>query len=143
MIATIAKRFTFDAAHYLDVLPLEHKCHRMHGHTYEVELIFSGPVDPRTGFVLDYDDIAKAWQPIHERIDHRVLNEVHGLSIPSTENLALWILVNFMQSAAPASWVIAVRVRESTSTWCEVSRSDLGPGDLARMTDVVVGAATR
>lgn len=126
MNATIAKRFTFDAAHYLDVLPPEHKCHRMHGHTYEVELIFTGPVNERTGFVIDYDEIAKAWQPLHEAVDHRVLNEVAGLSVPTTENLARWVLTRlFLTTIGPL--LATVLVRESSTTWCQINRSDLQP----------------
>ncbi|HWN72058.1 MAG TPA: 6-carboxytetrahydropterin synthase, partial [Haliangium sp.] len=77
MIATISKTFTFDAAHRLDRLPPEHKCHRMHGHTYRVELILSGHVADN-GFLLDYADIAEMWAPLHELLDHRILNEVPG-----------------------------------------------------------------
>lgn len=130
MIATIAKRFTFDAAHRLDRLPPSHKCHRMHGHTYEVELVFQGPVDETTGFVLDYADIAAAWDPLHEQLDHRVLNEVKGLEVPSTENLAAWIatrIAAYVPGQIPSSGTLVqrrietVRVRESTTTWCEVN----------------------
>lgn len=123
MIAEIAKRFTFDAAHYLDRLPPDHKCHRMHGHTYEVELVFKGEVNPATGFVLDYADIAAMWAPLHDRLDHRLLNEVKGLEIPSTENLARWIGVEILSSRHSAGKRLSeVRIKESSTTWCVVTR---------------------
>lgn len=103
IVATITKRFTFDAAHRLDNLPANHKCHRLHGHTYEVELLLCGPVDEHTGFVVDYANIALAWEPLHRVLDHGYLNDIgrgdpltgfetiRPLPIPSTENLAFWI----------------------------------------------------
>lgn len=125
MIATIAKRFTFDAAHRLDRLPPEHKCHRMHGHTYEVEFVVSGPIDAN-GFVVDYADIEAAWQPIFEAIDHRVLNEVPGLEVPTTENLCAWMFARIAEDRRPElakvqTMLASVRIRESSTTWCQVS----------------------
>jgi len=123
MIATISKCFTFDAAHRLDRLPADHKCHRMHGHTYEVELVFRGPVDDM-GFVLDYADIATAWAPLHDLLDHRVLNEVPGLETPTTEVLAAWIAVHIASSPTGSADFGAllehVLVRESSTTWCRM-----------------------
>lgn len=130
LIATIAKRFTFDAAHRLDNLPVDHKCHRMHGHTYEVELEFAGPVKtvgPQRGFVLDYQVIADAWEPIHELLDHRVLNDVPGLEVPTTEYLATWIVIRLAELPMLQSFsnlgtlLTAVTVKESSTTWCRVT----------------------
>lgn len=133
MIATIAKRFTFDAAHRLDRLPPDHKCHRMHGHTYEVELVFAGEVD-ENGFVLDYADIAKLWAPLHQLLDHRVLNEVDGLAIPSTEHLAAWVYARLYVKLPTTLYhkLVVVRVRESSTTWCEIKATDVSMDDIAR-----------
>lgn len=140
LIATIAKRFTFDAAHRLENLPAAHKCNRLHGHTYTVELEITGPVGT-DGFVIDYQVLADAWAPLHELLDHCYLNEVRGLEIPSTEHLAIWILrrlVNDDLLALRNDWrhaegppgassemiwtlVSAVTVEESSSTWCRVT----------------------
>jgi 6-pyruvoyltetrahydropterin/6-carboxytetrahydropterin synthase len=138
MIATIAKRFTFDAAHRLDRLPATHKCHRMHGHTYEVELVFTGMVD-EDGFVIDYSDIAEMWYPLHDQLDHRVLNEVPGLEIPSTEHLAGWIachLCRKLTTEGPGMIRIfdTVKVKESTTTWCSVTVASLTDDDFNRYT---------
>jgi len=127
MIVTIAKRFTFDAAHRLDRLPPTHKCHRLHGHTYQVEFVLRGKMDDR-GFVADYDEIAQMWLPLHGQLDHRYLNEVPGLEIPSTENLALWIWRKIREdlredSPTLSDCLVAVRVSESSSTWAEVTKS--------------------
>lgn len=97
MIAIISKRFTFDAAHRLDTLPSDHKCFRLHGHTYEVEFTIAGPVDAR-GFVIDYAELERLWQPLHAVLDHHYLNDVPGLEAPSTENMAAWLWVAMNQA---------------------------------------------
>jgi len=113
MLVRIAKIFDFDAAHYLPNVADDHKCRRMHGHTYRVEVICEGVPDER-GMVCDYEEIATAWAELHGRLDHRVLNDVEGLENPTTEILAPWILARL--HAVP---VVAVRVYESSSTYCE------------------------
>jgi len=114
----ISKTFDFDAAHWLPFVAKDHKCHRMHGHTYRCEIICAGELDAR-GMVVDYAEIANAWAPIHAAIDHRVLNEIDGLANPTTEVLAPWILAKVLP-VLPC--VVAVRVYESSSTYCEVCR---------------------
>jgi 6-pyruvoyltetrahydropterin/6-carboxytetrahydropterin synthase len=125
MIATIAKRFTFDAAHHLPTVPPDHKCRRLHGHTYEVEFILSGPVG-ENGFVVDYADIAAAWQPIFDEIDHRLLNDVPGLEVPSTENLCAWMFGRLVDDGRPGleslrTCLAKIRIYESSTTWCEMT----------------------
>lgn len=114
---TIAKRFTFDAAHRLERLPADHKCHRLHGHTYEVELRLCGNVDADTGFIVDYAEIEAAWEPVFDAIDHRYLNEVPGLEVPSTEVLVAWIAARLAETLPE---LVSVRVSESSTTWAEV-----------------------
>lgn len=111
----IAKMFDFDAAHFLPQVREGHKCARMHGHTYSVEVVAEGEPDER-GMVVDYEELAAAWGPIHAVLDHRTLNDVPGLENPTTEILAPWILERF-STAIPE--VVVVRVYESSSTWCE------------------------
>lgn len=121
MKTTISKTFDFDAAHYLPHVCEGHKCGRMHGHTYRCEIIMSGVVDDHAGWFVDYADVGVAWADIHDRIDHRVLNEVNGLENPTTEVLAAWVLRRLMVSTI-GHLVERVRVYESATTWCEVSR---------------------
>jgi len=127
MKAKIAKWFTFDAAHWLPNVPDGHKCKRMHGHTYEVEFVLHGTI--RDGFVVDYADIEMAWLPIFDMIDHRVLNDVQGLGVPSTENLCAWMFDRLIDDKRPAVQALcqvltAIRIRESSSTWCEITARD-------------------
>lgn len=125
----ISKTFTFDAAHHLNGLAEGHICSRVHGHTYRVELLVDGPRDDK-GFVCDYAEIARLWQPLHDQLDHRNLNEVKGLEQPSTENLAEWIFLRVVgrslnvhtsgsDPVLRGAMVVKVRVFESTSTYAE------------------------
>jgi 6-pyruvoyltetrahydropterin/6-carboxytetrahydropterin synthase len=83
--------FSFDAAHRLPMMPPSHKCHRLHGHTYRVRLWFAGPVDPTTGFVIDYAMVKACVDPLIAQLDHYTLNDVDGLAQPTCEHIALWL----------------------------------------------------
>lgn len=120
-IVTISKKFDFDAAHFLPNLPDGHKCKRLHGHTYLAELILRGEPDER-GFVVDYAEIATAWKPVEALLDHRLLNDIEGLETPSTEVLAPFIARMLLDSLP---LLHAVRVYESSTTYCEVLVADL------------------
>lgn len=87
----IWKEFTAECAHSLPHVPAGHKCGRVHGHSYHITLFCEGPVDEKSGWVFDYADIAAAFQPILEELDHNHLNKLYGLENPTVENLARWI----------------------------------------------------
>lgn len=87
----LRKTFQFEAAHLLPRLPENHKCRRLHGHSFQVEIVVSGDLDPKLGWVMDYADITKAFRPLWEQLDHYYLNEVPGLENPTSENVAVWI----------------------------------------------------
>ena len=87
----LRKSFQFEAAHLLPYLPRSHKCRRLHGHSFKVEIVIEGPLDPRLGWVMDYADITQAFKPVWEKLDHRYLNEIKGLENPTSELIAAWI----------------------------------------------------
>jgi 6-pyruvoyltetrahydropterin/6-carboxytetrahydropterin synthase len=87
----IFKEFRLEAAHRLPHVPEGHKCARLHGHSFRVEVHVRGPVGENSGWVMDFADIKTAFLPIHEALDHRFLNDVPGLENPTSENLARWI----------------------------------------------------
>lgn len=87
----IFKAFTLEAAHRLPNVPEGHKCSRLHGHSFRVELHVEGPVDAHTGWVMDFADIKKAFAPLYDQLDHHYLNDIEGLENPTSENLARWI----------------------------------------------------
>ena len=91
MIAELVRTWRIEAAHRLPHLPPSHKCSRMHGHGYGIEVRVRGRVGKRTGWVMDYAAIDRAAEPLLQSLDHRCLNEVEGLENPTSEHLAKWI----------------------------------------------------
>nr|WP_294518742.1 6-carboxytetrahydropterin synthase QueD [uncultured Rhodopila sp.] len=112
----ITQAFTFEAAHRLPNVPPAHRCHRMHGHSYRVELRLQGEVDPVTGFVADFFDIESAFQPLLDRLDHNCLNEIEGLENPTAEHIAIWI---WDRLRSTLSQLAAVVVYETPNCWAE------------------------
>jgi len=87
----LRKTFQFEAAHLLPKLPKSHKCRRLHGHSFKVDIVVAGECDTRLGWLMDYADIAAAFKPLLEKLDHRYLNEIPGLKNPTSEEIAVWI----------------------------------------------------
>ncbi len=86
----VFKEFKFEAAHSLPQLPEGHKCRRMHGHSYRVRVAVRGPVRADLGWVMDFDEIRRAVEPLVDRLDHQILNDVDGMGISTSEGLCLW-----------------------------------------------------
>ncbi|MBS0486457.1 MAG: 6-carboxytetrahydropterin synthase QueD, partial [Proteobacteria bacterium] len=80
----IFKEFHIEAAHRLPNVPTGHKCARLHGHSFIVEVHVDGAVDVHTGWVMDFADIKSAFAPVFDQLDHRYLNEVPGLENPTS-----------------------------------------------------------
>lgn len=112
----ITHAFRFEAAHRLPNVPATHRCRRMHGHSYRVELRLEGPVEAITGFVVDFFDVENALSPIIAQIDHQCLNEVEGLSNPTAENIAIWI---WSRARPRLPQITAVTVYETPDCWAE------------------------
>ncbi len=87
----IFKDFTFEAAHHLPNVPANHKCRRLHGHSFKVSIAVEGDVGEQSGWIMDFADIKEAFDPIYGELDHHYLNEIEGLENPTSENLAIWI----------------------------------------------------
>lgn len=91
MNVELEKTFWFEAAHLLPNVPEGHKCRRLHGHSFRIDVAVAGPVNAQVGWLLDYADIKEAFAPVMERLDHRYLNDIEGLENPTSELLAAWI----------------------------------------------------
>jgi|ERR1039458_1117551 6-pyruvoyltetrahydropterin/6-carboxytetrahydropterin synthase len=111
----IFKVFTFEAAHKLPHVPEGHKCGRLHGHSFRVEVHVSGPVHDQLGWVIDFADIKTAFRPIEDQIDHRYLNDIEGLENPTSENIARWIWNRLYPSLSSLSKVV---VQETCTSGC-------------------------
>jgi len=83
--------FQVEAAHWLPNVPEGHKCARMHGHSFKIEVRVRGEVGEHSGWVMDFAELKEAFQPLFEQLDHRCLNDIEGLENPTSENLARWV----------------------------------------------------
>lgn len=122
MSTTVTRRYHFESAHWLPGVPEGHKCHRIHGHNYEVEITLAGKPDQR-GFILDFFELDAFVQPIIGEIDHRTLNDIAGLANPTAELIADWFFARVQAELVGASASVErVRVYETKDCWADVSR---------------------
>ncbi|MBM4363770.1 MAG: 6-carboxytetrahydropterin synthase QueD [Deltaproteobacteria bacterium] len=112
----LIREFRFESAHRLPRVPPGHKCARLHGHSFKVEVAIRGPVDPATGWFIDYDVVDSAFRPLLEQLDHHYLNEVPGLDNPTSEVLARWVWERLQPSLPQLERVI---VHETCDARCE------------------------
>ncbi len=90
MRTRLERSYRFEAAHFLPKVPAGHKCARMHGHSYVIEVAIEGEVDAERGWLVDFADIDEAAMPLVRQLDHQILNEIDGLQNPTSELLAAW-----------------------------------------------------
>lgn len=113
----ITKEFTFEAAHYLPACGPEHKCSKMHGHLFKVEVSVAGEIDEKMGWLMDFGELARIGNEVISRLDHKLLNEIEEIGIPTSENIAYFI---FREMARRVPGVSAVTVHESPTSRCTV-----------------------
>ena len=111
----IFKDFQFEAAHRLPNLPPEHKCSRLHGHSFHVRIYVSGRLKEPEGWVMDFGEITAHFKPIWEQLDHHYLNEIPGLENPTSEVLAVWI---WNQLKSDLGGLSQVEIRETCTSGC-------------------------
>jgi 6-pyruvoyltetrahydropterin/6-carboxytetrahydropterin synthase len=99
---------SFDSAHWLPNVPVDHKCHNMHGHTYRIRLEFGGAVDSQMGWVMDYAFVKLAWDQVKAQLDHRLLNDIPELGNPTCERIA-----EFVRDAIPCIGLKRIEIRET------------------------------
>lgn len=107
--------FEFEAAHQLPNVPIDHKCARLHGHSFKASVHVEGAVGEQSGWVIDFADIKSAFAPLQAQLDHNYLNDIDGLKNPTSEALAVWIWNRLVE---PLPGLSAVTVRETCTTGC-------------------------
>lgn len=115
MYVELIKEFRFEAAHRLPRVPAGHKCARLHGHSYKIEVRVGGEADPESGWLIDYSEIKAGFEPLWKRLDHYYLNEIEGLENPTSEVLAVWIWER-LKPSLPS--LIEVVVHETCTARC-------------------------
>lgn len=64
---------------------------RMHGHSYRLDVMSAGEIDPERGWLVDFADISKRFRPIYEQLDHACLNHIEGMEDTHLEAVRGWI----------------------------------------------------
>ncbi len=117
----IFKIFTIEAAHHLPNVPEAHKCRRLHGHSFKIEVRVRGQVAHHSGWVQDFSELADAFDPLYRQLDHSYLNEIPGLENPTSENLAKWV----WQRLQPSLPMLAeITVQETCTSGCRYRGED-------------------
>ncbi len=99
-VARSTRRFTFAAGHRYWVAGWsaadnEKRFGRLtvpHGHNYTLDVTVRGPIDERTGMVIDLSELKRiVTETVVERFDHADLNAdpLFRDRVPTTENIAL------------------------------------------------------
>ena len=110
----VFKEFTFEAAHKLPLVPKNHKCSNLHGHSFKVRISVDGPIN-EMGWVMDFSEVKLLCKPIIEILDHSYLNEIEGLENPTSENIAIWIWQKLKKKLCGLS---SVEVMETCNSGC-------------------------
>jgi 6-pyruvoyltetrahydropterin/6-carboxytetrahydropterin synthase len=116
MRCQLVREYRFEAAHRLPRVPANHKCSRVHGHSYRVTVVLEGDVDPEMGWLIDFADIDRVVDPVIGRLDHQFLNEIPGLSNPTSELLAGWLWREI--ASGLAGLLVEIAVSETPSSRC-------------------------
>lgn len=116
----IGAQFKFAAAHKLPYY--EGDCHRLHGHTYKVEVVLEGDIDCKVGstsmgMVVDLREIKKVVNElVVEKFDHQYLNDI--FVNPTVEVICATIVSTLHDKFKPAE-LVEVKVWESDSTFVQ------------------------
>ena len=111
----IYKEFRFEAAHRLPRVPPDHKCARLHGHSFVVGIHVAGPVEAESGWVMDFGQISEKFKPVYDRLDHYYLNDIDGLENPTSEVLAMWIWA-LLKPELPG--LAEIEIKETCTSGC-------------------------
>ena len=133
---TVTRRMRFNAAHRVFNPSLSDsendatfgKCNNPngHGHNYTLDVSVEGPIDDRTGFVLDLSKLkALVEREVISAVDHRNLNlDVPFMSglIPTSENIivAFW---KILQPAIAPAKLIRLVLWETENNYVEYTGS--------------------
>jgi 6-pyruvoyltetrahydropterin/6-carboxytetrahydropterin synthase len=119
MRCVIERDYEFEAAHRLPKVPPDHKCFRVHGHSYRLVVRVEGEVHSETGWVMDFAAIDEHVAPVVAELDHHLLNEIEGLANPTCELLGGWL----WQRLGPAMpGLVEIEIAETRDSRCRIRR---------------------
>jgi 6-pyruvoyltetrahydropterin/6-carboxytetrahydropterin synthase len=107
-------------------MPEGHKCRRMHGHSFIMDVNLTGEIHQSTGILMDFGEIKQIVHPFVEMLDHWCINEVGErediplLKNPTSENISKW----FFDTLSPLlSGLDAIVIYETCTSKCVYRRS--------------------
>lgn len=122
---TVVKEATFDSAHYLPCY--DGPCHRLHGHTYRLQVGVRGHVSSGTGMVCDFVELKKAMKTYVDMLDHQLLNEIEDPTFPNrcptAELMLVWFAAKLIDALAthdPMVKLHFVRLWETPTSYAEI-----------------------
>ncbi len=123
----VVKEMTFDAAHFLPCY--SGPCHRLHGHTYKLQIGIKGAVDGKTGMVCDFTVLKSIMNELVELLDHRCLNDVQDENFPNqnptAELMLVWFaskMIDKLSELQPSHLVLPafIRLWETPTSYAEL-----------------------
>lgn len=114
--AHVWRRYRFQAAHRLPHVPLGHKCGRLHGHGFEV-IVHADQDLAGADLSIDYDHLDDLWAPIAAQVNYRCLNEIPGLSNPTSEMISSWLWERLKPELPAMSWVTVYETASCGATY--------------------------
>ncbi|HOW68858.1 MAG TPA: 6-carboxytetrahydropterin synthase QueD [Candidatus Paceibacterota bacterium] len=118
MKVELRKTIQFESAHLLPHLPPHHKCRRLHGHSFQAEIVVAGECDPQLGWLMDYAEISRMVKPCWEKLDHHYLNEIKGLENPTSENIAKWLWEHLKPSMPMLTEIVVAETCTARCVYC-------------------------
>jgi 6-pyruvoyltetrahydropterin/6-carboxytetrahydropterin synthase len=116
------KEFTFEAAHQLQPFS------GLHGHSFRVRIYLQGPPDPVFGWPANLYQVEPEISTIQNMLDHKYLNDIQGLSVPSLENIAIWIWERLKQHCPELVRIMVARGADGQAEGCVYSGNRVDDG---------------
>lgn len=115
----------FDAAHFLR--KYAGKCAKLHGHTWQVELVLRGRRLNQQELLFDFNEAKDLLNKTLSFFDHHYINEIPPFDelSPTAENLAKFIFNQVKRDLPVQLDLVEVRVWESPHAWVSY-RAQLG-----------------
>ena len=117
MVYELSQRFQFEAAHTLERAIDAEASRRIHGHTYHGEVTLRGTPDAQTGMLMDLGQLRRVLAVVHEQLDHRLLDEVPGLTRPTLEGLCAFIAERLRE---PLPQLLSVKLWRASGDSCRL-----------------------
>lgn len=117
--------FTFEAAHQTPPFS------GLHGHSFRARVYLRGSSDPTFGWSHNLYEVEPVIATVRRQLDHKYLNEIEGLEVPTLENLTRWIWRRLDQSIDGVDRVLLMRGADGSAEGCIYSGRDSVTEELA------------